>query len=77
VDLTGKQVRLLYHEHDPARVEVLWEGKTHGFAFLLDVNVNCRIKRENGITGIDPGNAQDKYKGGHLFRNESSEENGI
>jgi putative transposase len=77
VDLTGKQVRLLYHEHDPARVEVLWEGKTHGFASLLDVNVNCRIKRENGITGIDPGNARDKYKGGHLFRNENSEENGI
>jgi putative transposase len=68
VNLVGKQVRLLYHEHDPARVEVLWDGKTYGFANLLDVNVNCRIKRENGITGIDPGNAPEKYKGGNLFR---------
>jgi putative transposase len=68
VDLVGKQIRLLYHEHDPARVEVLWAGKTYGFANMLDVNVNCRIKRENGITGIDPGNAPEKYKGGNLFR---------
>jgi transposase InsO family protein len=67
VDLAGKQVRLLYHEHDPARVEVLWEGKTYGFASLLDVNVNCRIKRENGVTGIDPGSAPGRYKGGNLF----------
>ena len=68
VDLVGKQVRLLYHEHDPARVEVLWDGKTYGFVNLLDVNVNCRIKRENGVTGIDSGNAPEKYKGGNLFR---------
>lgn len=67
IDLAGKQVRLLLHEHDPARVEVLWEGKTHGFAGLLDVNVNCRIKRENGVTGIDPGSAPARYKGGNLF----------
>jgi putative transposase len=67
VDLAGKQVRLLYHEYDPVRVEVLWDGKTYGFANLLDVNVNCRIKRENGVTGIDPGSAPEKYKGGNLF----------
>ena len=75
VDLVGKQVRLLYHEHDPARVEVLWTGKTYGFAGLLDVNVNCRVKRENGITEIDPGNAEDKYKGGNLFGANAGKEN--
>ena len=67
VDLVGKQVRLLYHEHDPARVEVLWGEKTYGFAGLVDVHVNCRVKRENGITGIEPGSAAEKYRGGNLF----------
>jgi len=75
MDLAGKQVRLLYHEHDPARIEVLWEGKTHGFASVLDVNVNCRIKRENGVTGIDPGSAPGKYKGGNLFDVNDAKEN--
>jgi len=77
VDLVGKQVRLLYHEHDPARVEVLWEGKTHGFASVLDVHVNCRVKRENGITGIDPGDASERYKGGNLFTGNDKKENNI
>jgi transposase InsO family protein len=77
VDLAGKQVRLLYHEHDPARVEVLWEGKTYGFAGLLDVNVNCRIKRENGVTGIDPDNAPGRYKGGNLFTRNDKEATGL
>jgi transposase InsO family protein len=71
VDLAGRQVRLLYHEQDPVRVEVLWEGKTYGFAGLLDLNVNCRIKRENGVTGIDPGSEPDKYRGGNLFGKEN------
>jgi transposase InsO family protein len=74
VDLAGKQVRLLYHEHDPARVEVLWEGKTYGFAGLLDVNVNCRVKRENGVTGIEPGGPPERYKGGNLFGNGKRED---
>jgi len=67
VDIVGKQVRLLYHDHDPARVEVLWEGKTYGFASLLDAHVNCRVKRENSITGVDPGETKGKYKDGDLF----------
>ena len=77
VDLVSKQVRLLYHEHDPARVEVLWEGKTYGFASVLDVNVNCRVRRENGVTGIDPGNAPEKYKGGNLFGVNDTKENAL
>ncbi len=77
VDLVSKQVRLLYHEHDPARVEILWEGKTYGFASVLDVNVNCRVKRENGVTGIDPGNAPEKYKGGNLFGVNDKKENAL
>jgi transposase InsO family protein len=77
VDLVGKQVRLLYHEHDPARIEMRFGDKTYGFASVLDLNVNCRIKRENGITAIDPGDAPGKYKGGNLFNNTDKEADGI
>lgn len=75
VDLVGKQVRLLYHEHDPARVEVLWQGKTYGFAPMTDVHVNCRVKRDGGVTEVVPNNA--KYKGGNLFKTHNREDNGI
>lgn len=75
VDLVGKQVRLLYHEHDPARVEVLWLGKTYGFAPMTDVHVNCRVKRDGGVTEVIPDNA--KYKGGNLFTRNNKEDNRI
>jgi putative transposase len=74
VDLVGKQARLLYHEHDPARIEMRFQGKTYGFASVLDLNVNCRIKRENGVTGLDPENRPEKYKGGDLFGGANKED---
>jgi transposase InsO family protein len=77
VDLVGKQVRLLYHQHDPARIEIRFGDKTYGFASVLDLNVNCRVKRENGITAIDPGDTPGKYKGGNLFNNTDKEADGI
>ena len=77
VDLVGKQVRLLYHEHDPARIEIRFGDKTYGFASVIDMNVNCRVKRENGITAIDPGDTPGKYKGGNLFNNTGKEADGI
>ncbi|MBI3789003.1 MAG: Mu transposase C-terminal domain-containing protein [Ignavibacteriales bacterium] len=66
-DLIGQQVRLLYHAHDPARIEIRCGDRTYGFASVLDLNVNFRVKRENGVTGIDPGHSQGLYKGGDLF----------
>ncbi len=66
VDLIGKRVNLLYHEHDPARVEIVYGDRTYGFAILLDVNVNCRIKRGRESLEIQ-GNNKDRYKGGKLF----------
>jgi hypothetical protein len=58
----------LYHEHDPARVELIFAGKTYGFLSSVDVNVNYRIKRDSGITQIDAGNVPGKYTGGSLFK---------
>ncbi len=68
VELIGKQISLLYHEHEPARVELICAGKTYGFLSTVDVNVNYRIKRDSGITEIDAGNNPGKYRGGALFK---------
>lgn len=67
VDTIGKQVTLLYHEHDPARVEIFFGGKTCGFAQLADVHVNCRVRRWEGKTSIEPRSGDTKYGGGKLF----------
>jgi len=76
VELIGKQVSLLYHEHDPARVEIVFAGKTCGFISLVDVHVNYRVKRNNGVTEIEAGNNPGRYGGGALFkRNLGEEEN--
>lgn len=75
VDLTGKKVNVLYHEHDPAKVEILYEGRTYGFATMLDVNVNCRIKRGRDSLEIQ-GNNKDRYKGGKLFNDKDREDKG-
>jgi len=77
VDLVKKQVRLLYHQHDPARIEMRFGDKTYGFASVLDLNVNCRVKRENGITALDPGDTPGKYKGGNLFNTTDKGADGI
>jgi transposase InsO family protein len=73
VELIGKQISLLYHEHDPARVELLFAGKTYGFLSTVDLNVNYRIKRDGGITAIDTGNNPGKYSGGALFKRKPPE----
>lgn len=72
VALIGKQISLLYHEHDPVRVEASYSGQTYGFIPVLDVNVNCRIKREQGITEIDTNNV--RYNGGRLFKEEVTDD---
>jgi putative transposase len=75
VDLIGKAVTLLFHEADPARVEVFFEGTSHGMLVPLDLNVNCRIRRRNCKVELLPpaGQPQDetdrvqRYEGGKLF----------
>jgi transposase InsO family protein len=46
VALIGKQIALLYHEHDPSRIEALYEGRSFGMLKVVDLNVNCRVKRQ-------------------------------
>jgi hypothetical protein len=70
VELIGKQITLLYHEHDTYRVEAKFNGKTYGFIPELDVHVNSRIKRLTN-TNREATEPEYIYNGGKLFsRNE-------
>lgn len=75
VELIGRMVTVLFHEADPARVEVFFDGSSQGMLVPLDLNVNCRIRRRNckvellppaGQLQNDPEPAQ-RYEGGKLF----------
>jgi putative transposase len=46
IALIGKKVALLYHDHDPARVEIFFEEHSHGLITLLDQRVNFRVRRQ-------------------------------
>ena len=46
VELIGKKVELLYHEDDYDRVELKYKQKSYGFLRMVDLNVNCRVKRD-------------------------------
>jgi len=52
VELIGKRVSLLYHDHDPSRVEVQLAGTSFGLLVPLDVQVNCRVRRDHHLTEI-------------------------
>jgi len=69
-------VALLFHEHDPARVEVFFGSKTYGFAQTLDVHVNCRVTRWEGKTSLVPEEGGKKYGGGKLFTRMEKKEDG-
>lgn len=53
IALIGKQITLLFHPHDPTRVEARFEGKSYGLLTALDLNVNCQVKREKDNLKID------------------------
>lgn len=75
VELIGKRVDLLYHEHDPARVEILSSGLSYGMLYPLDLHVNCRVRRDHHLTEIipvqpttQPPSSEKPYANGKLFR---------
>jgi putative transposase len=53
VELVGAHVTLLYHTHDPARVECRREGRTHGMLRPVDVHVNCRVRRRQETVRLE------------------------
>ena len=64
VSLIGKKVVLLYHEHDPARVEIFLEERSYGFISLLDQKVNFRVHRGSHRTEIQ--SEERNWSGGKL-----------
>ena len=73
VGLIGQSVKLLYHQHDPTRIEVFFEERSYGFLNELNPQVNSRIRRISGhTTEIVPSPSADDsqqppYHGGQLF----------
>jgi len=82
VGLIGQWVTLLYHKHDPSRVEVIaqvsgsgdLEERSYGFLIPLDTGINSRVRRTANLDidllpAADP--RQDSYRGGSLFQEDS------
>jgi len=77
--LIGKFATLLYHEHDPNRVEILIENASHGFLVPLDVNINYRVRRHCHRTDLVPKKTEapeepsDHCRDGQLFKDGGSD----
>jgi hypothetical protein len=68
VALIGKRVELLYHADMLDQVEVRYNQKSYGIARLVDIHVNCRVKRDkNRNTQITPATSPARYQGGKLL----------
>jgi hypothetical protein len=69
VPVIGKQVELLYHEQEPERVEVSFEGRSYGLLTILDIHINCRVRRDkNNNIELESTTYTESYKGGSLWR---------
>lgn len=66
--LIGKRVLLLYHEHEPQKIEVFWEQKSHGFLVPVDLHVNCRVKRNKNRNTELESSTDAAYQGGGLWK---------
>ena len=78
VPLIGQTVTLLYHEDDPLRVEALHNGTSQGMLMPLDLNINCRVRRQSNRVSLLPKSLPsppetEKYTGGKLFGEVSHE----
>jgi putative transposase len=66
VRLIGKRVTLFYHDDHPEAVEAVFNGQSHGMIPLVDIHVNCRVKRDkNNQAELTP--AESRYQGGRLW----------
>jgi putative transposase len=74
VGLIGQTVTLLYHPHDPCRIEVFLKGRSWGFLSLLNPQVNSRVRRVSGQetelvdqAAPEAGSPTPAYRDGQLF----------
>jgi transposase InsO family protein len=68
VALIGKRVELLYHDSQPQQVEVKYQNKSFGMLVPVNLNVNCRVKRDkNNNPQIHSNTQLTEYGGGKLW----------
>ena len=67
VALIGKRVELLYHGSEPEKVEVRYQDKSFGIIRTVDLNVNCRVKRDKNNNPQIQSDDLTKYQGGKLL----------
>jgi transposase InsO family protein len=68
VALIGKRVELLYHESKPVQVEVKYQNQSFGMLCPVNLNVNCRVKRDkNNNPQIHVNTGLGQYGGGKLW----------
>lgn len=74
VEMIGLSVTLLYHESDPARVELFYNGTSRGMLIPLNVNINARVKRAFDAVEFIPERTyiedKERYQGGRVFERE-------
>jgi transposase InsO family protein len=76
IPLIGKRVQLLYHESEPESVEVKYQNQTFGMARPVNLNVNCRVKRDkNNHPQIHVENHPASYRGGKLWSSKRRNKN--
>lgn len=46
VELIGKRVEVLFHEHNPQSAEIRWQNTSYGLLTMVDLQVNCHVKRD-------------------------------
>ena len=65
--LIGKRVELLYYDSEPEKIEIKYQNRSFGMICLVDLHVNCRVKRDkNNNPQIESDNLA-KYQGGKLL----------
>jgi transposase InsO family protein len=75
VALIGKRVELLYHQSQPQQVEVKYQNKSYGKLVPVNLNVNCRIKRDkNNNPQIHSNTTPNEYGGGKLWASKGRED---
>jgi hypothetical protein len=76
--LIGQTVTLLYHKHDPHRIEVLFDECSHGFLTPLNPRMNSRVRRgaNQHIDLVPPTQPPDDppYRDGSLFSDTPTQE---
>ena len=75
VALIGKRVELLYHQSQPEQIEVKYQNKSYGMLVPVNLNVNCRIKRDkNNNPQIHSNTSPNEYGGGKLWASKGRED---